>query len=217
MKVFLGIDLGTSYFKAGLFNENGKLVGLGRRLVKKETGDGNLSELPVSVFLKTLNGCVAEALQNAKTSPDKIEAVSYSSQANSFILLDKNSNPLTPLILWPDKRAENLPQKIRLLWNRSDFLAKTGMGIEPDIQFSIAKIEWFQNKQPELWKQVGSVLSISDYLTFILTGQKCADVSTASLTGLLDVKLRKWWNDSLNLFSLSTEILPELKPIGSFA
>ncbi len=216
MKVYLGIDLGTSYFKAALFNERGKLMGLGRRPVKKETGDGNLSELPVSVFWKTLNSCISEALQNAKIKADKIEAVSYSSQTNSFILLDKNNNPLTPLILWPDKRAENSMPKIRSLWNRSDFLEKTGLGIEPDNQFCIAKIDWVQKKQPELWKQVGSLLSISDYLTFNLTGRKVADISTHSLTGLLDVTLQEWWNDAINLFSLTTEILPELKPAGSF-
>ena len=35
MGFFLGIDLGTSYFKAGLFDEKGNLKGMGRQVVKK--------------------------------------------------------------------------------------------------------------------------------------------------------------------------------------
>ena len=41
--------------------------------------------------------------------PDGIEALSYASQANSFLLLDSGGAPLTPLILWTDQRkAVNL-------------------------------------------------------------------------------------------------------------
>ena len=58
MDFFLGIDLGTSYFKAGIFDGNGNLKGLGRQLVKKETGDGSICELPVSVFWNTLQKCL---------------------------------------------------------------------------------------------------------------------------------------------------------------
>jgi len=47
MSFFLGIDLGTSYFKAGVFDETGRLAGLGRQRVNYVTGAGNRCELPV--------------------------------------------------------------------------------------------------------------------------------------------------------------------------
>ena len=108
MGFFLGIDLGTSYFKAGLFDEKGRLKGLGRQPVYKETGDGTIYELPLTIFWDTLRGCVEEAMQLANITHNEILSVSYSSQANSFILLDGFDKPLTPLILWPDKRAEGI-------------------------------------------------------------------------------------------------------------
>lgn len=117
MNCFLGIDLGTSYFKAGIFDENGSLLGLGRHAVGKRfpvfreekaspaTRDAVGCELPVAVFWDTLQCCVSGAVRHAGISPREVSALSYSSQANSFILLDEADHPLTPFILWPDERA----------------------------------------------------------------------------------------------------------------
>jgi sugar (pentulose or hexulose) kinase len=209
MSFFLGIDLGTSYFKAGIFDKNGELKGLGRKYVEKKNEDP-FCELPVSVFRKTLFECVGEAIEHAGISLNEINAVSYSSQANSFILLDHKGLPLTNLILWPDKRAKNMDIPIA-----DNFLQKTGIGIEPNEEFAIAKILWFQKKQPGLWKQVASIMSISDYLVFKLTGQKICDYGTASMTGLFDQTVTGWWDQQLNRFHIRENQLSVPKRSGA--
>lgn len=216
MEFFLGIDLGTSYFKAGIFDGYGNLKGLGRQFVKKETGDGSICELPVSGFWKTLFVCVEEAVQKAGIMPREIKAVSYSSQANSFILLDNNNEPLTPLVLWPDKRAEGINFPFVNFFEEDEFIAKTGLGIRPNFEFMAAKINWFQNKRPELWKRVKSILSISDYLTLGLTGLKFSDMSTLSMTGLFDIPGFSLWDKALESLNLSQDLFPLHKRMGSF-
>lgn len=204
-RYFLGIDLGTSYFKAGLFDERGKLAGMGRQPVEKTT-DGTTCELPVAFFWSTLRNCIAEALKNAAINPVEIEALSYSSQANSFILLDQNDDPLTPLILWPDNRAKMIWQP-PVLAERADFCSQTGLGIVPGHQFCMAKINWFQRLHPSVWEQVRRIMSVADYLVFSLTGQALSDYSTASLTGLLSVAELRWWNDMLNETKIRSECM----------
>jgi sugar (pentulose or hexulose) kinase len=189
---------------------------LGRQPVNKETGDGTICELPLTIFWDTLRACVEEVMQLANITPGEILSVSYSSQANSFILLDENDKPLTPLILWPDKRAEGTSLPKWVLNYKDEFSKKTGLGIEPNFQFCIAKLNWFQRTQPKIWERVSSILSISDYLTFELTGQKFSDASTASLTGLLDVTKCQWWNNSLESFSINSTSLPSPERTGSF-
>ena len=61
MKFVLGVDLGTSYFKLGLFNPDGELCGLGRIEVPKNVGDGSRCEVPVARFWSLLQQGVAEA------------------------------------------------------------------------------------------------------------------------------------------------------------
>ncbi len=215
MGFFLGIDLGTSYFKAGLFDEKGNLKGMGRQVVKKIIKNNITCELPVPVFWEILRECVREALQSAYITSQDVRTISYSSQANSFILLDSHNKPLTPLILWPDKRAESIEFSDELWQHRSDFIETTGLGIVPGPEFCIAKLSWFQKKHPDIWKQVASIMSISDYLTFELTGQKVSDYSTASLTGLLNTSQYQWWDKSLELFNLRQTCLPTLLRVGT--
>jgi xylulokinase len=217
MGFYLGIDLGTSYFKAGIFDENGNLKGLGRQLVKKEAGDGVRCELPVPVFWETIRSSIEEAIWKSGIKPTELKAVSYSSQANSFILLDHQDKPLTPLILWPDRRAKSDPLLTEKFPDSQEFMLKTGIGRRINYEFTISKIKWFQKNQPELWRRVRSVLSISDFLTYMLTGQKVSDTSTSSLTGLLDIEQSRWWNKSLEIISLNPLFLPVPNKIGFFA
>lgn len=217
MRFFLGIDLGTSFFKAGVFDETGKMHGLGRYPVKKNSPDGRICELDGMVFWKTLRLSILEAMKEANISPKQIKALSYSSQANSFILLDEFDTPLTPLILWSDKRIVNEPVQLRELLSVREFLYKTGLGISPDRHSLIAKIAWFQSQQPLLWKKVRRIMSLSDYLTFILTGNRISDMSTSSMTGLLDVEEGKWWQDAVDIFHIDKKQLSTLLDVGSLA
>ena len=63
MKYILGIDLGTSYFKFGIFDQELNLKGLGRILVETDTGKGNLCELPSERFLQFIKEGIDQACQ----------------------------------------------------------------------------------------------------------------------------------------------------------
>jgi len=186
MDLVLGIDLGTSYFKLGLFDRAGQLRGLGRVLVEKNTEQGRC-ELAVDSFWSLLREGLAQACEEAGARCDQIRAVGYSSQANSFVLLDANSEPLTPLVLWPDRRVEEVDPAIQSLWQRKDFLATTALGMDVSPGFLVSKLHWFSQRQPEVWVCVKRIMTISDYLTHALTGQAVGDMGTAALLGLLDL------------------------------
>ena len=216
MGFYLGIDLGTSYFKAGIFDEQGTLAGLGRCFVDKQTDDGGICELPIADFWTTLRNTVNLAIEKAEINPNELVAVSYSSQANSFVLLDETDHPLTPLILWPDIRVGRIPSALQSLLENRNFLKKTGLGILPGLQSMAAKIVWIQENRPEIWEKASGIASISDYLTFSLTGQKVSDFSTLSMTGLFDVSEEKWWDEALETLNINKKILFSPKRTGSF-
>ena len=108
MELVLGIDLGTSYFKLGLFDRQGKLCGLGKVPVEKSIDDGQLCELSVETFWRCLQDGLTDACRQANANTADIKAVAYSSQVNSFVLLDKESKPLTPIVIWLDSRGETI-------------------------------------------------------------------------------------------------------------
>lgn len=206
MQYVLGIDLGTSYFKLGLFDKDGNLGGLARIAVEKDTGDGSLCELPTERFWKLLREGLNQACQQANAKPIDVKAVGYSSQAGSFVLLDESDQPLTPLVLWPDKRTKDVYPEVTQLCQEKDFLQTTGMVIGRYIPAPINKLLWFKENKPDIWQKTKRIMTISDYLTFSLTGQYLGDAGTASLLGLLDLQKLKWWDKAFDILGLDSSM-----------
>ncbi|MBI5092523.1 MAG: hypothetical protein HZB26_08780 [Candidatus Hydrogenedentes bacterium] len=205
MRSFMGIDLGTTFFKAGLFDDRGRLLGLGRVSVEKEESDGRC-ELPIAAFWRLLSQAVAESLAAAAIKPEAVAGLSYSSQANSFLLLEASGAPLTPLVLWPDRRASELVGANDDPWHHADFLHITGVGVG-GAEFAAYKLAWFRREQPSLWRRVRMVQTISDHLVYGLTGNRLGDLSTASLLGLVDQRCNTWWSEGLNPFGIAINTL----------
>jgi xylulokinase len=213
----LSVDLGTTFFKAAIMDRNGEMRGLGRVSVERN-GQGGICELPVERFWGSLRNAVDQALEESGARVESIRAVSYSSQANSFILLDRRLSPLTPMILWPDRRASDLRPEPRIedLWGRADFLSRTGLGMYA-VELCLAKLIWFQRERPETWADCTCIQSISDFLVFSLTGRRVGDQGTAALLGLWDLSRRSWWREALRAAGTSREMLSKPLPPGARA
>ena len=228
MELVLGIDLGTSYFKLGLFDRDGQLRGLGRVAVEAETEPGGRCELPVERFWAALRAGVAQALTQAKAGRADIKAIGYSSQANTFLLLDDNDAPLTPLILWTDTRAHDQTQSaepggdawdepLRRLWQRPDFPDITGLGISFTPILAAVKLRWLQRHRPRVWARTRRVQTLSDYLVYSLTGLAVGDEGTTPLLGLWDLRRHDWWADALTAAGLDRNQLSRRLPPGTVA
>ena len=212
MALLLGIDFGTSYFKVGLFDETGDMRGLGRVAVVKVTSALGWSELPIDSFWQLLRVGLKEALVQANASAGDIVGVSYSSQANTFVLLDRHHEPLTPLVVWNDCRAHPLDPAVVAFGDTVEFQRATGFGgLAPE--FASVKWRWFQTHESTLWSKVARIMTLSDYFTFALTGEAVGDASTAALTGLYATTEKQWWTEALKFFGvpaarLSTPMCP---------
>lgn len=206
MSLLLGIDLGTSYFKVGLFSTDGTLRGLGRVAVSPDSPAPGRFELSASSFWERLRQGLREALREAQARVEDIVGLSYSSQANTFLLLDGAGQPLTPLVFWHDQRARPVDESLAEFGRASGHGATTGMvGIAPE-RLS-AKCRWFARNDPGVWAKTRWVMTISDYLMFRLTGSRVGDASTAVLTGLYSLPGRTWWPEALAVFGLAAESL----------
>ena len=203
---YLGIDLGTSYFKAGLFDESLRLAGLGRVPVPN-SGDGTAtSEVRAEDFWQAVGGAIKGALAEANAEASDIAALSWSSQANSFLLLDAENKPLTPLVLWNDIRTGAIPLPVKRLGDRADFAAVTGAGGPTSEYHAVAKIDWFRTERPDIWSRTARIATIADYLALGLSGEHKVDAATAAMLGILDLRALSWWPQGLGELGLSTSL-----------
>lgn len=214
MPLLLGIDLGTSYFKVGLFERDGTLKGLGRVRVEKDSPQVGWLELPVDRFWALLRQALGDALQEAAAKPTDIVGVSYSSQASTFVLLDGSGAPLTPLVFWNDRRVERVPEAWTTFSRTEAFHRAVGFG-GISVESAVAKWHWFREHEPALWSRARWCLTIADYLTYTLTGEMAGDASTAALLGLYHLPDRRWWSDALAAFEIDARRLVTPLPPGS--
>jgi xylulokinase len=212
VKTILTIDVGTTYFKLVLFDRNGRLCEV-CRLVPPVTSDAGRMELPADAFADTIAAGIAE-LRDRAGGLDEVEAVSFATQTNSFVLLDADNRPLTPIVLWPDRRAESLDAEVRRRCDIAEFSATTGIP-QMGFQFMVAKLLWWQQHSPEVWRQTRRVCLISDYLTFLLTGKHVTEAGAAGLTGLVDIHRCRWWPEMLAQFDLDAGRLPTVVRAGT--
>lgn len=213
MAAYLGIDLGTSYFKAGVFDSSGRLLGLGRVAAPTSCRPGGFAEQPAESFWIALRAACGAALKQAGTSPSSLAGVSYASQANSFLLLGDNDVPLTPLVSWTDGRAAPLPANLAAFGDSPAFLATAGFsGLTAE--FALAKLRWFQEHEPRTWSRARRVQMISDYFVHALTGEAVTDLTTAAFTGALDTRRDAWWPAALQHGGLASSQLSTPRPAG---
>ncbi len=213
MGKFLIFDLGTTYFKTCLFDEQGRLIGVCRIASPLSHGPDERVELDVETFKRTIQLTITQLREKSGSLHD-VMALSFATQANSFTLLDQDNNALTPFLMWNDGRArgENLP--LQELAHSTNYYRTTGV---PSInhEFLPAKIHWLTVHEPVITAKTHRLTCISDYLTLWLTGQHKTEASVAWLTGLVNIHEAIWWSVACEKQSICKEWLPEIVLAGT--
>ncbi|QDT00364.1 FGGY-family carbohydrate kinase [Adhaeretor mobilis] len=215
MSNILVFDLGTSYFKICLFDEYGQIVGLQRVPTPVQQTAEMRAELPTTSFIQCLTDATKRLSLEVGGLSD-VAAVSFATQANSFVLLDKFDDALTSIILWNDQRALGLSSPLDELQATSEFKETTGL---PGLthEFLPAKTSWFQQHQPQVMEKTARVALISDYLTLWLTGNHVTEAGTAGLSGLVDIHRLHWWTEACDRIKLPVDWLPTIVRAGTDA
>lgn len=210
----LVFDLGTTYFKATLFDINGELKALARISTPFTNTRGVHSEISVPVFDATIQSLADELRANAPEAYAAIAAVTFSSQTNSFVLLNPSGDALTPFIIWNDRRAAAINPPLDAFMALPDFYTRSGVpSLSPE--FMIAKLYWHQEETAEMWERVDRILLISDYLTWRFTGQFVTEAGAAGLTGLVDIHTLEWRADALAILALERDSFCDIARAGT--
>ena len=191
MTKILAIDLGTTFFKLTLFDRTGRLCESHRiapPVVRPKTG---WMELPAAAMEEAIAGGIRELGNCPGGGLADVEAVTFATQTNSFVLLGEDGRPLTPVILWPDARGAELEVELQEQYAAAEAGAITGIP-QLGCQFMVAKLLWLRQHRPEIWRRMDRIALMSDYLTLLLTGEHVTEAGAAGLTGLVDIHRCRW-------------------------
>ena len=79
------------------------------------------------------------------------------------------------------------------------------------------KLLWFKEKAAPLYKKVAKIMNLHDWWVYTLSGACITDKSSASTTGLFEIRNSRWWEDLLGAFGLDSSLLPTVGESGHVA
>ncbi|HBG09033.1 MAG: FGGY-family carbohydrate kinase [Limnochordia bacterium] len=205
MDLLMAIDMGTTHIKVATFDLEGNLHTVEMsRTNTKSLGVGQAVYDPEEIW-----DSVVELLRKtaAQLGPgQRVLSISVASMGEAGLLLDEQDRPLTPIISWFDVRGKEVMEGWYEKISPEECFAITGLNY--NYIYSLFKLLWYKQNQPEIFRQAVKWLCMPDYIYFRLTGEFATDYSIASRTMLFDIRQRKWSERLLQLAELDEELLP---------
>ena len=207
--MWLGIDLGTSSVKAGIFDEAGMLQWVGEEPYEPALS-ADRAEIDPEVWWTRTRTAIRRAPREIRA---QVEGVGFSGQMHGLVLVDEDNQPVRDAILWPDRRAIEHLGPFSLIENRNP--GCLGNPIVPGMPGPV--LLWLREHEPSLWRSRLRIMSPKDWVRSRMTGEESVvtDHSDASATLMYDTRRNNWSLDVASLLEIDETMLA---PIGdSFA
>lgn len=209
MNYVLGIDLGTSSLKGILMDETGRVICEKSSDYGIDTPANGYSEQRPEYWVVACEDVLTQLSIAVDDFGDKLAGISFSGQMHSLVTLDANLKPAYPAILWNDVRTTKQCEQIMSTFGEQLIEITGNIALEG---FTLPKILWLQQNEPQVWQKVTKMMLPKDYLSFWFTGEICTEYSDAAGTLLLDIRKKQWSEVILDQFAISKDILPKLLP-----
>lgn len=209
----LGVDIGTTSMKMGVFRVEGEWLQPIRQFSRAYTinvyNDGLFADIEPAKWKEAfVNGCRAMAEDAAG-----VDVIALSGTTPGLTAMDEDGEALHPAILMLDQRSREQARRIIDTVGLEPLL-RTTANMPVAGGCSLAGILWLRDNAPDLFNRTHTFGHSNTYFARWLTGTCAIDPSSASLTGLYNTTRNDLtWNEDISqTFGLSTERLPQLVP-----
>lgn len=209
MAYVLGIDNGLTVSKAVLFDSAGAAVATARRRVPQSMPAAHFVERDMDDLWQETAAAISEVLSVSGASASEIAAVSCTAHGDGLYLVDAKGRPLRPGILSLDSRGGGVVTRWDADGTSEQALAITGQ--VPHASAPSTLLAWLRENEPDVYKNIGTVLAAKDWLRFCLTGTLGTDLTEAS-SSFTNVQTQAFSADVLDVFGLEalSAALPEV-------
>ena len=183
-QAFIGVDVGTSSARAGVFDEKGSLLATARHPITVWHEAGSVVEQSSSEIWTACTASVRAAMAEAAISPSTVKGLGFDSTC-SLVVLDAGANPLTVsgsgddqrnVIVWMDHRA--IAEAREINEKQDDVLRYVGGSISPEME--MPKLLWLKRHLPSTYRSAGHFFDLADYLSFRSTGSTARSMCTVA-------------------------------------
>lgn len=208
-KGYMIVDIGTGNVRVALASVTGEVLSIERDNVQyiKDEKYPEAQYFDPNQLWSQIEVLTQKVVQNVPGL--EIKAITASSQREGIVLLGKNGEALIGLPNH-DHRGR---QWESIIDDKSGVYELTGR--YPSSLFSAMKLVGVRERHPEVWEQLSTFTSISDWAQYKLCGVIGYEHSQASETLLYDIEQKSWSEELCSVFDIDKNILPTLHSSGT--
>lgn len=207
--VFLAVDLGTSFIKAGAYDMESRCIALEMEAVKDYRPGPGIFIQKGEELEESVVKCLCKVTNQLGDRKKNVAAISFTGQMSGFMGVDKDWNDITTWSCSLDSRY--MPYAERQMEKYKDYFLCTGGTNFPQMA---PKYEWFKTEYPDESKKIVKYLMISGYiigrLGDISVEEAVMDRSYTQWTGLADVQHDRWSEKICDAIGLERARLPRI-------
>ncbi|QQO21194.1 FGGY-family carbohydrate kinase [Bradyrhizobium diazoefficiens] len=173
-RAYIGVDVGTTSTRAGVFDEAGTLLASARHPIRIWHEAGDIVEQSSEDIWDACKTSVRAAMAEAAIARDSVGGIGFDATC-SLVVLNRQGEPLTVsasgdaqrnVIVWMDHRAT---AEARLINETEDAVLRyVGGSISPEME--MPKLLWLKRHLRGSFDAAGHFFDLADYLTWRATG-----------------------------------------------
>ncbi len=206
-KIFLVLDIGTSYIKCGCVDSEYNIIAQYQREFPMERKE-NSFKIDFDLFFNSTNNLISECLADHIVKHSTIEALLITSQAQTFTAVDADFSPLRKGIVWLDERAEK--ESAFLKRELNDFAKAAGFQ-QPFASLYVSKLLWLKQNEPDVYIKTKAFPLINEFLVYKLTGEFYSDSTSFGMSGMYDFSRNLINPELLSILGLTEEFFPKIE------
>ncbi|WP_152050009.1 FGGY-family carbohydrate kinase [Tautonia marina] len=165
--LLLGLDVGTQSIRAALVDPTGQTISYGVAPLETTYPRPSWAEQDPIGWWSATRSAVAQALQSADVSPDRIVGVGLDSTACTVVACRNDGTPLRPALLWMDQRSYREAEAIGVTGDPA--LKYVSGRVSPE--WMLPKALWLKRNEPEIYHQADRIVECTNWFMFKLTGE----------------------------------------------
>ncbi len=204
--LILGIDIGTSGLKTGVFSpDEGLIASIAAEYTVSYPHPGWAEQDP-DMWWEALIRCLQRLWAETDVLPEEIRAIGACGQSWSCIPIDRQGRVLHPTPIWIDTRAEAICRAAEESVG-ADRIFRTGQNpFMPG--YTTPKILWFKQEQPAVYRDTWQLLQSNSFIVYRLTGVVSQDRCMSYGLHVVDMRTGQYDPELADLLGIDLDKLP---------
>ena len=207
--LYMGVDLGTSFIKAGVYTVSGECLAMHSEPVKDERPEPNVFIQRGDDLFQSVCRCIRAVAEALDDQAGNVAAVAFTGQMAGSMGVDEHWQDITTWSCSLDSRYLPYANRQRELF--ADDMFEIGCTNAPVM---CSKYAWFKDAYPDEHARIAKYVMLNGYMIGRLSGipvdEAKIDNSLITWTGMADVRNRKWSDKLCSEMDIDQTLLPEI-------